>query len=467
MISNNSEEKIQFEEKLDKLKQVLNKVENEKRNLQEELSKSESRATKLELQRMSLEGDLQRLQMMFQEKDANIHKLQERNDTQNRTMTTLEERCTSLKSMVEQLNLALEKASTTENELKNEINSMQHNIMELTTTLQTSNEKNKQLQKQISNAENERRILSERIESMQQSLNDLKHTNQTLTDQITHLQNELANNEVQRCALESQLRIVAYPTQEENINKDEELLRQLQIAQRERSEMRGKMEALNDKMKLLEADKRNLERQLSLFKSTNRSKSYERYEKAHTELLGTSFDIDHYEQENRELRLKVRRLETQLAEKEAELIRLKSSYTHTHSVFDFNRDRTGEIERLRAAQLQAEKLLEAREQSHRQQVLRLENQIQLLREQLNQEIKRRQLYVLRSSRAGREMQQLRQALGDSLRTVAQDPSLDAVLLEHEARKLDSTLTSTTSLPPSLALPPPPSYDRSSTPAQLK
>lgn len=62
-----------MQEKLDKLKQVLNKIENEKRNLQEELSKSESRATKLELQRMSLEGDLQRLQMMFQEKDANIH----------------------------------------------------------------------------------------------------------------------------------------------------------------------------------------------------------------------------------------------------------------------------------------------------------------------------------------------------------------------------------------------------------
>lgn len=64
---------IVSQEKLDRLKHALNKVENEKRNLQEELSRSESRATKLELQRMSLEGDLQRLQMMFQEKDANIH----------------------------------------------------------------------------------------------------------------------------------------------------------------------------------------------------------------------------------------------------------------------------------------------------------------------------------------------------------------------------------------------------------
>lgn len=78
----------------------------------------------------------------------------------------------------------------------------------------------------------------------------------------------------------------------------------------------------------------------------------------------------------------------------------------------------------------------------------------MLREQLNQEVKRRQMYLLRSARAGREMQQIRQALGDSLRTVAQDPSLDADLLEHETRRLDSTLTSA-SLPSSaIAMPPP-------------
>lgn len=76
----------------------------------------------------------------------------------------------------------------------------------------------------------------------------------------------------------------------------------------------------------------------------------------------------------------------------------------------------------------------------------------MLRDQLNQEIKRRQMYVLRSSRTGREMQQLRQTLGDSLRTVSQDPTLDALLLEHETRKLDNTLANTASLPPGLNLP---------------
>jgi hypothetical protein len=54
------------------MRQALSRVEAEKRSLQEELGRNESRATKLEVQRLSLEGDLQRLQMILQEKDSHI-----------------------------------------------------------------------------------------------------------------------------------------------------------------------------------------------------------------------------------------------------------------------------------------------------------------------------------------------------------------------------------------------------------
>ena len=54
------------------MRQAISRLESEKRNLQEELGRNESRATKLELQRLSLEGDLQRLQMILQEKDSHI-----------------------------------------------------------------------------------------------------------------------------------------------------------------------------------------------------------------------------------------------------------------------------------------------------------------------------------------------------------------------------------------------------------
>ncbi|XP_034942532.1 rootletin isoform X2 [Chelonus insularis] len=459
VISNESDNKIQYEEKFDKMKQALNKLENEKRGLQEDLGRSEARATKLELQRMSLEGDLQRLQMILQEKDSNLQKLQDRLDAQLKTSTGLEERCASLKSTIEQLNLCLERASATENELKSEINNLRRSIMENNALTQTSNEKIKHLQKQLASAENERRILSERLDTTQQQIMELKHSNQTLMDQNARLQNDLANNEVQRSGLESQLRLANW-SQDSPSNKDDELIRQLHTAQRDRSEMRGKVDALHEKVRLLESDKRNLERQLASIKSSSgRSKSYERPEKAHIELKGSNINVELLEQENRDLRMRIRRLETLMAEKEAEIIRFKTQ-VHSHSNLDSSRDRMIELETSRARQLQAEKLLVAREQSHRQQVLRLENQIHELRDKLNQEIKRRQSYVLRSSRAGREMEHLRKALGDSLRTVAQDPSLDAVLLEHESRKLDTTVASTTSLPPSLALPAP-SLDRMS------
>lgn len=78
---------------------------------------------------------------------------------------------------------------------------------------------------------------------------ELRRTNQTLADQTARLQNELANNEVQRSGLESQLRLANWPP-ESSSNKDEELVRHLHTAQRERSEMRGKVDALNEKVSL-------------------------------------------------------------------------------------------------------------------------------------------------------------------------------------------------------------------------
>ena len=120
--------------------------------------------------------------------------------------------------------------------------------------------------------------------------------------------------------------------------------------------------------------------------SALRSKSYERPEKMQTTTTTTSSSNELYieaalnaeqlEHENRELRLKVRRLESQLIDREAEISRLKAQL-HSNSMLELTtRDRSHcELERFRAAQLQAEKLLEAREQSHRQQVNRLESQV--------------------------------------------------------------------------------------------
>lgn len=108
-----------------------------------------------------------------------------------------------------------------------------------------------QLQKSLTNSENERRVITERLEASQQTLAELRHTNQHLSDQNQRLQTELANSEVQRSGLEAQLRLASWPPERSGTTgKDEELMRQLQTSQRERMELRGKVESLSDKVNL-------------------------------------------------------------------------------------------------------------------------------------------------------------------------------------------------------------------------
>lgn len=224
----------------------------------------------------------------------------------------------------------------------------------------------------MANSENERRVVTERMEATQQNLAEMRRNNQILQDQVTRLNNELANNEVQRSGLESQLRLAQWP-QDTAISghEEEELRTQLHMISRDRNELRGKVDALNNKVRQLEAEKRSLERSAKTPNMTVRSKLYERPEKYEADSSIT--EMDHrYEQENRELKIKISRLESELLDKEAELNRLRNQRPGLDSKFD-----RAEIERYRAAQLQAERLLEAREQSHRQQVARLENQVSI------------------------------------------------------------------------------------------
>ncbi|XP_020817454.1 rootletin isoform X1 [Drosophila serrata] len=461
-----SEENAQNEDRLEKSRQQCAKLENEKRQLQEELAKVEGRASKLDLQRVAMEGDLTRLQMALQEKDCSIRQMAERLENQNRAMTQLEDRCTALKSTVDQLKERLQKAAVSETQLRGELKTLQKELSEQGHCAQANEDKVKLLQKSLQTTENEKRILTERLDSAQTNLNELRRSQQAQLDGNQRLQEQVTDLEVQRSALESQLRIAKW-NQESGGDKpltngnggggEEELSRQLKSTQRERSELRSKLQTLQDKVKQLESERK------SKFSGGN---AYDRAEKNNSYYGGGAdsgeFDSNRYdggnggtggggsfncgldhsviEQETRDLRLKVRRLETLLAEKESELARCKARMNDSSKCVDGM-----DSDRYRSAQMHAEKLLDAREQSHRQQVLRLENQISMLREQLAQEAKRRQQYILRSSKANREMQHLRSTLGDSLRNVSQHP-VDAHLLESESRRLDSAVSM--SLPPS-------------------
>ena len=77
------------EEKASKMKANEAKRESDKRRLKEVLDASESRSIKLELQRRSLEGELQRSRLGLSDREAQAQALQERVDSLQRQVGPL------------------------------------------------------------------------------------------------------------------------------------------------------------------------------------------------------------------------------------------------------------------------------------------------------------------------------------------------------------------------------------------
>lgn len=422
-LNSTNEEKAQCEERLEKCRQSVARLESEKRHLQDELARAESRASKLDLQRVALEGDIQRLTMALQEKECALKNIQERWEQANKSSAQLEDRCVALKTTIDQLKDRLQAAAIAETEFKAEINALNKEKADQGQHLIISQDKIKHIQKQLTNSENERRVLAERLDQAQNATNELRRTQQSNQDNMQRMQEQLAEMEVKNSSLESQLRITKWNQDNpDNYGNSGGEQASGDFKDREKSEMRRKIDMLNEKVRILEQEKRYggggggaTSSKFSGHVQFDRSEKYDsgghhgEYDSNRLETDSSRFScgLDHVQIENecRDLRIKVRRLETQLAEKEAELARAKAK--HAESGGGGGKCASNDVERYRQAQMQAERLLDARENSHRQQIMRLENQISMLREQLAQEAKRRQLLLLRSSRAGREAEQLR------------------------------------------------------------
>lgn len=385
-LSSLGEEKAQCEERLEKCRQSVARLESEKRHLQDELARSEGRASKLDLQRVALEGDIQRLQMALQEKESALRNIQERWEQANKSSTQLEDRCVALKTTIDQLKDRVQAAAITETELKAEINCLNKDRADQGQHLIIGQDKIKHVQKSLTNSENERRVLAERLDQAQNSVNELRRTQQSNQDNIQRMQEQLAEMEVSKSSLESQLRIAKWNQENPDATGggggEKGNGGGGDFDGRDKSDMRRKIDSLNEKVRILEQEKRyggggggaTSASKFSGHVQFDRSEKYDghgEYDSNRMETDRFSCGLDHTQIENecRDLRMKVRRLETLLAEKEAELARAKAKFSESPKCS------TNDAERYRHAQLQAERLLDARENSHKQQILRLENQM--------------------------------------------------------------------------------------------
>ncbi|KAK3104963.1 hypothetical protein FSP39_014171 [Pinctada imbricata] len=236
--------------------------------------------------------------------------------------------------------------------------------------------------------------------------------------------------------------------------REQELNQNIQKISAEKQELHEKVQALARSLANIETEKSEMERStVRLEKDKSALKKtldkVER-EKIRTEEIASkssyereSLDrtLQRLDEDNQELQKQVQQLQAQLAEAEQQHAQRLIDLTTRHRA-----ETEMETERLRSAQLQAERMLETRERSHRAKVKGLEETIATLKDQLATEMRKRQEYISRSARTGDEIQNLRNVLDSSLSNVTRDQSLDPLLLETETRKLDESFDFNRSLP---------------------
>lgn len=289
-------------------------------------------------------------------------------------------RCVALKTSVDQMKERLQNAAIVETELRGELNCLQKERSEQSHAVSASQEKIKHMQKTLSNIENERNILTDRLKQTQSSLNEMHRSQATQQDVIQRLQGQVADLEVQKSSIEAQLRLVKFNPG--NIETDgcvhsvEEVSGQLLKTQREKNELRLKVEMLNDKLRQVESNKLSKFSEMHPYDCPEKMNlsdyEYDSNKLADSARKETCNIPEHntWRQENHGLKIKIRHLESLLAEKEAELTRLRTKLldsTKSASSMD--------IEKYRIARLKSDRELDVREKSHQLKIAQLENQV--------------------------------------------------------------------------------------------
>lgn len=283
-------------------------------------------------------------------------------------------RCVALKTSVDQLKERLQNSAITETELRGELNCIQKERTEQSHSLIAAQDKLKHMQKSMSTSENERHIISERLDAAQNALNDLHRSQQSQQDVIQRLQDQSAELEVQKSTLEAQLRIAKWGnggSADDCGHVSDDISAQLMKTQREKNELRLKVETLNEKLRHIENDKLSKFSECKTYEKKGYGDGEYDSNRSHDkDSLNYSLDYSIIKQENHDLKIKIRRMETMLAEKESELARLKAKLLDSSVKCSVD-----DSDRMRTAHLQSERLLDARESHHKQQVTQLENQV--------------------------------------------------------------------------------------------
>ncbi|XP_014668845.1 PREDICTED: rootletin-like [Priapulus caudatus] len=387
-------EKKQLGERINKLKTQIERMEQDKKQLRENLEVAETHCTKLELAKRGLEGDLQRQKLKM-------------NDIET------DKQCASnsascLAVVTRGVLVTVSRSGLSRHVLAKETSDAWPEVQ--------------QLQRELSASEHDRRVLQEKLDGCRMTAKRVNMAEAIRPTVGCVLQNRVEN-------LLKQVQDAEDKGASLQLTVDRQTLTLAKTEQGE-SELKDKHDTCECVPYLVDY------LGVATLPAVEREKILTEEQASKTLLEKTSAErtLSSIESENLEMQRQVQNLQAALAEQEQQ---------HAQKMIDLTtRHRTEtemETERLRTAQQQAERTLDSRERSHRMRIKSLEEQVAHLKDQQAQEMRKRNLYISRSSRAGDDMKDLRALLGDSLSAVSRDRTLDPILLEHEIKKLDDSM----------------------------
>uniref|UniRef100_A0AAV2KYH3 Sushi, nidogen and EGF-like domain-containing protein 1 n=1 Tax=Knipowitschia caucasica TaxID=637954 RepID=A0AAV2KYH3_KNICA len=316
----------------------------EQQKLRKALEVAEGQVKILVLSQRTLEGELQRAQLKAAEQDAQAGALQLRLTELKRRLGESEDRCSTLRLSEERLNTQLSRAEIQEAQLR------------------------------------------EQLHKLSSSVSDSHSSSESQQQQLIQLQRALTTSEQDRCALQSL-------TQQQNADLNGH--RRVPQLQQENNNLLENVKALQGALQKVQHEKAEMERKATRLHK-DKSALRKSLEKVEMERLRNEKEASAATRDQQRLGETIHELEQELIEKQREMQAHLSQLEHFHAqhllevTARHHQELDLETERLRASQQQAEQALESREKAHRQRVRCLEEQVLTLKEQLDQETRRRQ-----------------------------------------------------------------------------
>jgi len=356
----------------------------------------------------------------------------------------LEQKSLNLHASNDRLNEALGRSEESENMYKSKIVIISQTLSDNSSLIGELQDRIAQLQRAVIGGEQEKKAVQERHEAARQGLAEAKKQNHALLERLQALQNDLTDSEARRNELGQEIKH-AHLTLAERQAAEDDLNQKV-------SKLSSEKQSLQDALALLQRNLANLETQKSdaekalyrLEKDKNAIlKTLDKVERAkllNEELLSKSVDRSSLDKTLQGLNAENQELQKQIKALQADLAR--AEHEHSQRLNDLtNRFRQETDAEMRAVQSQAEKQLEARDRANKHRIKGMEEQIEMLKDQLEKEIRKRQLFLSRSGHLlSEDVLEVRKALADSgaleKLAAARKLDIDPMMIERENKKLD-------------------------------